>query len=456
MNQRENQGLQIAMVIFVIVSLVLGCTSIYFFQKYDAERQKATAAATQSVTLQQRLDEQQAGLGDVMTRIGHPQSTTVEQAVAGHADYMQRYGSHLPDTRQTYRDVIAAERTSVEREQQVVVDKQRKNMAQQQTIESLEDVHSQRVQAANTAQQRSQQELNAERDRFRETVVDLNNKQQQLVADVKQRGREFLESMQHYRDDNRKLARELASAEDVINKQTRKLAGFQAGTAVNPDGLILEVDYRSLTARIDLGRADRLPVQQVFSVHPSGTPEMKLSGKHGTRKGSVEVIRLLGDHHAVVKLLDYTLSDPILPGDKIYTPLWHPGRRPRFAIIGEIHIDQDGVDDRTQLRNLIAGGGGVIEVDLQPDGKQVGTEITPEIDFLVRGEAPKFGDHLRETLQAMANLETAARQLGARVVTPNQLLDESGYWRARARTYRPGIDEPSFRASPKFPNRAYR
>ena len=105
------------------------------------------------------------------------------------------------------------------------------------------------------------------------------------------------------------------------------------------------------------------------------------------KKGTIEVTQILGDHLAEARIIDDSLIDPLVPGDKIYTPLWDPGHPERFAIAGKIDIDGDGRDDHERLKNLILLSGGVVDADLQPDGKQTGT-MTVDTRDLIIGPAP--------------------------------------------------------------------
>ena len=59
------------------------------------------------------------------------------------------------------------------------------------------------------------------------------------------------------------------------------------------------------------------------------------------------------------------ISDPIVKGDEIYTPLWSPGRKEKFAFVGLFDLDNDGINDRDVLHDLVAASGGEIvdEVD---------------------------------------------------------------------------------------------
>ncbi len=60
----------------------------------------------------------------------------------------------------------------------------------------------------------------------------------------------------------------------------------------------------------------------------------------------------------------------------------HAGQR--FALIGPIDIDRDGLDDRDRLKWMIFRNGGAVDFDLPPPwvGKETG-KLTPWIDWYV-------------------------------------------------------------------------
>ena len=127
------------------------------------------------------------------------------------------------------------------------------------------------------------------------------------------------------------------------------------------------------------------------------------------------------------------MEDPIVPGDKIYTPLWDPGRPEHFAIAGRVDLDGDLRDDRERLRNLIRIGGGVIDAELQPDGSTKGT-MTVETRYLVLG--PIDGEKTREGYNSMIQ---TAKQFGADTLMVDKLLDRIG-WHESTRLVRFGHD----------------
>ena len=115
------------------------------------------------------------------------------------------------------------------------------------------------------------------------------------------------------------------------------------------------------------------------------------------RKGSIEITRILGGHLAEARILDDELTNPIIPGDVIYSPVFQPGTAVRFALTGIMDIDGDGQSDHDLIRNLIRINGGVIDAEVDADGKRKG-KISINTRYLIVGEeaTDKTTSSLRE------------------------------------------------------------
>lgn len=86
------------------------------------------------------------------------------------------------------------------------------------------------------------------------------------------------------------------------------------------------------------------------------------------KKAGIEVIRVMDAHlSGANRPRQNGQSD--LPGDRLYTPVWQPGRRLRFALTGFMDIDGDGSNDRELVRNLILLNDGMIDAEQGDDGK---------------------------------------------------------------------------------------
>ena len=135
---------------------------------------------------------------------------------------------------------------------------------------------------------------------------------------------------------------------------------------------------------INLGTADSLRRQVTFSVYDADQHD----AAKATKKGSIEVTRLLGEHMAEARITEDDPTNPILTGDNIYSQVWHRGKKLHFALTGFIDFDGDGQSDMQLARDLIELNGGVVDAYLNDDGTVEG-EITANTRYLVLGDVPE-------------------------------------------------------------------
>jgi hypothetical protein len=218
---------------------------------------------------------------------------------------------------------------------------------------------------------------------------------------------------------------ELTQARDQVirlaeqNKALReRLKGFERPTMDRPQGEVTWVDQRSRSVWINLGRADGLDRQTTFGVYSGDVDAM---GK-AKKKATIEVTKIVGDHSAEARITDDKDSDPIAPGDKIFTPLWAPGEHPHYALAGIMNIDGDGRNAVGTVRNLITANGGQIDCMMDESGNKVG-EVTTGTRCVVRGDDPKDG----KQTETMSKILRDAERFGARLMTLAELKQQMGY-----------------------------
>ena len=167
---------------------------------------------------------------------------------------------------------------------------------------------------------------------------------------------------------------------------------------------------------------------------------MTKSGK----KASIEITQLLGDHVAEARIIEDRISDPIMPGDKIHTPVWNSGRKTRFALAGLIDVDDDGKSDLDEVRSLIAMNGGA--VDAWMDDKEIHGKITIDTRYLIRGKAPSKP----EAIALQTKMIGDADEKGIKEIPLADLLTRMG-WKRQTQVVRfgAGANPKDFRALPR-------
>jgi hypothetical protein len=249
-----------------------------------------------------------------------------------------------------------------------------------------------------------------------------------LKSKVAQAEKKHAESRAKLKKQNDDLSNKLATATENLDrlqkskKQTdEKLARLQVTTFEQPDGKITYVNQGSKFVYLNLGRNDALQRQATFSVYDIDENNLARSEP----KGSIEVTRLLGDHTAEARILNDTVTDPIISGDVIYSPVWQKGKPVRFVLAGFLDVDGDGKHDKELLQNLIALNGGVIDAQVDNKGNRTG-KISIETRYVVVGKRPNATSD-ETKLREFTKVRKEAESYGATEISLGRFLNDMGY-----------------------------
>ncbi|MBN2475361.1 MAG: hypothetical protein JXB62_12185 [Pirellulales bacterium] len=418
---RENQGLQIALIVFVMLTIILGVTTFIFYGQYNEAQTKATTAEKSAADQRAAASAIAGECMELKREIGVAETEKLEDYSAQFKQTMAEFGGNFPEENRFYRPLLGYLA-------QAIQDKVNENALLKAEVQKLKDEYEIREAAKDTqiqqlqaALKKAEQDLAAQiakfdtdRTRFTKDQGDL---QTQLQA-ARKKAADDLASLQVNVDETQQKNQLLTTR----NRQmTDRLKGLVEETFEVADGEIRFVNQRNGTAWINLGRADSLARQTTFAVYPMDTTNLA----KGVKKGSIEVTQILGEHLAEVRVLEDEISDPIMPGDKIHTPVWTPGERKRFALTGFMDIDDDGKSDLQTIRNLITMHGGVIDCETDDTGKRRG-EMTISTRYLVLGETldARGGEEMVAASTAMIR---EAEQLGIQKIPLRDLLQRMGW-----------------------------
>ncbi len=221
------------------------------------------------------------------------------------------------------------------------------------------------------------------------------------------------------------MTRSLTQLNQLYEAQKEQLTKLQKEAGVTyerPDGEVTLVNSRANTVWINLGSADSVERQMIFSVidqNETGVTRSKV-------KGRVEITQVKDQHTSEARILEEAdLANPIMQGDKIYSPSFRKGQKTRFALAGLIDMDKDGKSDQTKVKALITMNGGLVDAELLDDGSIAG-KLTADTRYLIKGDRPtdKTNQKLIDGFTAMVG---EATRLGIESITLDSLLDRMGY-----------------------------
>ena len=428
---RENQGLQIALIIFVILTIMLGVTTFIFFKQgedAEARAEQAEQSARQKDDLARNVLEENSRLKGFM---GFPDTERIEEISDQVNADLLKYAANFRDEPRGYRQALAYLFTTIQ-------DRARDLEAAKVEIQELKD-QIPRLEAANRAQiaqhvsmaEQKAEELASTRQTF-QTVrtrfeTDTAQIQEQLARGREQATQNVRKISSTLEDANKRIQ----GLTGELRDQQRKIREFHVDSHEAADGEITWVNQRNRTVWINRGRADALERQTTFSVYPADATTLGPDVK----KASIEVTQILGDHLAEARIVEDSSRNPIVPGDLVHTPVWSPGDRRRFALAGLLDATGDGRNDLELVKNLIAANGGVVDAFADPAGNRQG-QVTVNTRYLVVGERPDERGK-PEGIREYTRLVSEAERLGIQTIPLGELLEMMG-WQNRARVERLG------------------
>jgi hypothetical protein len=293
-------------------------------------------------------------------------------------------------------------------------------------------------------------------DRKQKLIDALNDKYNNLRV-------EHDDAVAAFETERKKLVSDSDQLVKRVDDLREKLKTITRVSFERPDGVVRWVNNSLGLVWLNLGAQDGLKVRTTFSVYTKG--------HHGVArgaediKGQIEVTRIVDAHTAEARILDDDIFDPIAKDDPIYTPLWSPGRREKFAIVGRVDLDQDGILDRDQFRDLVADSGATLNTEVTDDGVRIRylefpnkwvewtdgeAELDSDTKYLIKADIPDpalaLQDDEKEKRVAIgANLDKLreeTRRLGIEEINLSDFLSYIGY-KPQRRIYVPGVaDRP--------------
>ncbi len=427
---RENQRLQVGLIVCIMLIVVLLTTTFLGFRSANELNGRLTAAneqKTQADTEKRQENFKVQYLSymvgasatklDALEQAGLQVTPELQKVKDQFLQDMAQYGEGLPAGEQTYRSVcnnlVTAIRTA--NEQLTNADGRVKQALKDLTtkVDELTTRAANAEAAQKTAEAKLMTELqtfNADRQKFlAQTQADATklNELQAKVNDV--------EAAAAKREKD--LLQKITEQDNRITKLTDELKGIRKESFEIPDGKVVTVNQNERYVWINVGQLDGLRVQTSFGVYEQSTSAVQFAKP----KARIEVTRVLDGHLAEARIVDDEVKNPIVRGDLIYSPAWRAGIQVRFALAGFMDVNGDGDSDRDLIRNLIRMSNGQVDAELMDDGKMTGT-LDVGTRFLVLGDRPTDRDNAELQKQFSTMMEDAQRY-GVEILKVGDLLN---------------------------------
>ena len=392
---RESQGLQVLLIVFVMLAVVLGVTTYLYNKRADEATKAAVAAVANEKLAKDATAEKQKECDELKTLIGFPERST-EDIKKQFAEDMKTYGNEknetdtaaggkaLFDPTTLYYSRLLAGMNKVIQDRTFEVVQSRAQYADLETrFKGREAAKDAAIDTFNKSFTNVKLDVEKTVEAFKSGQQATQAESDRIAGQVKTI-RTAAEQATQAAAAAADAAKKVAQAKDKdIGEMAGKLNQLTRQEMDIPSGDITWVSLPNKLVWINRGRADSLQRQTRFTVYSGEST----SGAKAVKKGTVEVTQIEGDHSAQCRILDDRLADPIMAGDKVFTPLWSPGQQNHFALTGIMDLDGDGRNQLSIVRGLINQNGGMVDCEVDERGQKQG-QITSNTRYLVVGAAP--------------------------------------------------------------------
>jgi hypothetical protein len=449
----KSTGLQIALV-FTVMSMIIALVVAFLQYRTAADFEAKLAGETEKHnTSEKERQVATTNLQNLRQFIGYPNTDEIgkpdaegENSVIGQLRTLMKGVAPGDLTQPT----VAATLQRVGQELDTL--QKDRNALNDKTAELNKQILGLRTEYQGMADADKKARLKAEQDRG-----EAQSSKEEAVVKIEKQVTERQQKIQELEAANQQVKSDSQKRDEANNSRIGNLVKINSGLRTEkdahekwtfevPSGRIELVDLDTQHVWINRGARDNLRKGTTFSVYK----QVNEGVARGLRdiKGAIEVTRVLPDM-AEARITRDRISDPIVKNDEIYTPLWAPGRKEKFAFVGLVDLDNDGVNDREVLHDLVAASGGEIidEVDDKGVRHPTAGNISVGTKFLVVGKIPDAyeakpddKEPYRLIGEAHKKMVQEAQEHGVRVVALDDFLNYVGYEPGR-RIWRPGVTE---------------
>jgi hypothetical protein len=423
MAARENQGLQIALIIFVMLTIMLIVSTYLFFQNSREAQDKIKALTSENQNKDKAAGDAVRESEQYKAIIGAATTDKLDGIQESTKKDLEKHGKNVPEGKQHYRFLVESLGAELAGANTRITELTAQKKELDDKIKTDEAAKTAEIAEYKKKLADTTADLEGERKKFNSTLKELESTKAELAKRFEDKRKEHDDLTSKTSQDIAALTNTKTKLESLLTIKNEEELRKQKANEI-ADGKISWVNQRTRSVWINLGSADGLRQQTLFSVFPQD----ELNPLESSRKGKIQVTRVVDRHVAEARILEDHLSNPLLPGDQIFSPTYEAGRPEHFALAGVIDVDGDGRSDLQQVRDLIATNGGIIDEEVDDSGKRTG-EMSINTKYLVVGEEPKLtGAGDKETkIKGYSDIIGEAKVLGVKTIRVKEFLDYMGH-----------------------------
>lgn len=430
------RGSLITCLIFLVLSIAL---NFYFWHSSNVTGQELAEAKTRLTTSQNNVRQIETKNDRLKAMLGFGSFTQAEldamKETAGQdpemAEIESQFATHMGNFGQ---DTEASERNYKNLPEYLINairDRNSQYSVQVQSVAKIQTESDAKIDAARKQQEiaeqsrdkasKDMQTLDSEHAEFRKKMIAEQGETRDSLLKIDQ----DLRALQ-VKSRNEKLALEKENRQKLstIATQKNQLNRLRATNFENTQGLIRYVFKNGNLATINLGSADKLIPGVTFGVIDASETRLQ----DAKVKATIQVTQVQGPYLATARVIARPkIENPIIAGDKIYSPFWSPGRVVKIALAGDIDIDGDGRPDNDALKGQIKAAGAEVAAEVSMTGAVSGT-LDASVRFLVIGEDPEVSrsadasdEAAVQALKAIGEIKARAAELGLTVIPAYKL-----------------------------------
>lgn len=418
MAARQDQTLVIVNIVCILLFLLCAVLAYVGLKgQSDANQQLANAnkslqdAQTQVRTIQ---DDNQ----DLRTKVGHGPQDSRETVQTAFEEDMKKYAPG-ENVDATYRSMLANLFTRYQTTEASEAQVKSQALDLDRKLRAVEAQKNAQIQAVEAEWKKTVENAAVASNQFSEDRARIETEQQQLLLTLESQKGVFEEQIAARDAQLKQLNDQIAKMQTTITGLMGRLKPASVSFEV-ADGSISHVSQGGLVW-IDLGSADALRPLVTFSVYDADVRDTSRTDP----KGTIEVKMVMSDHQAEARITSDDPRNPILRGDKIYSPAWQRGKQLHFAFTGIIDVNGDGASDLQLVRNLVTLNDSLVDAYLSDEGNVEGA-MSVSTRYLVLGRLPDGALRVKH-LEGWGAMNKEAVALGVETITLDQFLDQMGY-----------------------------
>ncbi len=383
---------------FVSVGLLLGM--FFLWRSYsDLDKQfkekstQLSEQATQFQTSEARVDR-------LLSMVGHSEKTvdelnaeatrfaTDEKLGPVEKEFAAQMGLFAPNVAASEKNLMKLPKYLLDtvRARNEDIDKAREREAQilaEKTATLQRETKAR--QDAETALKKAETDLASVRQQHAEAVAQLNEEKRATLNMYDTYKQDHEKQLNALKSKNQELSTSNDTLTETVQKKMDELNEFKDLDFASPQGYIVNTASRGEMVWINLGQDDGLRVGTAFTV----IDESSIKTSQAKDKAHIVITRIVDGHPHLsqARVTDYEPTNPIVTGDKVFSPAWRPGRTPGFALLGEMDFNGDYKDDIAEVRTMILRDGGKIDAAMDSKGNSDASlpGMNPNTEYLVLG-----------------------------------------------------------------------